>query len=426
MAPHLNPWLVRDGRRVSRDRRLQASRATACVVAVTVAAALSAARAADRYWAGTGTNNWATVSTWSSTDGGAGNQTWAAGDSAFFTNNTTNTQVRIISPVNINGGVTNNATTNGGWVTLYATNTNAAFTGSGGFTGDFRLYTNSDLNDVSFAHGGGFNGTLSLGLTSSATASAGPVVFENTGATSAATRILMNSDLARMSLFNAYAGSAMTIGELSGNRPGAVITTAGPTTGVRTLSVNQATSTSFAGLLTEAGPTTALAVSKAGAGTLTLTQANTYTGATTISGGTLALSGAGGISSGSSIRIGAGAELDLTGLTAVSYILPSTGLTFGLPSTGDSGLLDATGKTLDLNSAGVTFDYTTLSELVYVLANYGSLSGTFATAAPTGYQYDYGHHGGTAVALVAVPEPSAVFLLGASLPPLLWLIRRRV
>lgn len=425
MTPNLHPRLVRDGRRASHIGRLPASRATACVVAVTVGAALSAARAADLYWAGTGTNNWATASAWSSTDGGTGNQTWATGDSAFFTNNTTNTQVRIISSVNINGGVTNNATTNGGWVTLYATNTNAAYTGSGGFTGNFRLHTNSPTVDVSFGNSGGFNGTLSLGLNSAGTAFDGPVVFENVGATSAATKILMNSDLARMSLFNAYAGSVMTIGELSGNRSGAVITTAGPTTGVRTLSVNQATSTSFAGLLTEAGPTTALALSKAGVGTLTLTQANTYTGGTTISGGTLALSGAGGISAGSAIRIGAGAELDLTGLAAGGYVLPSTGLTFGLPTTGDSGLLDATGKTLNLNSAAVTFDHTTLSELVYVLANYGSLSGTFATAAPTGYQYDYGHHGGTAVALVAVPEPGAVLLLGACLPPLLWLIRRR-
>jgi fibronectin-binding autotransporter adhesin len=385
----------------------------------------STALAADRYWAGTGTNNWATANAWSSTDGGTGNQTWATGDSAFFTNNTTNTQVRIISSVNINGGVTSNATTNGGWVTLYSTNTNAAFTGSGGFTGDFRLYTISNSVDVSFGHSGGFNGTLSLGLNSAGTAVDGPVVFENTGATSTATSILMNSGLARMSLHNAFAGNTMTIGSLSGNQSGAVISTSGATLGTRTLSVNQATNNSFAGLLTEAGPTTALALTKAGVGTLTLSQANSYTGATTISDGTLALSGTGSIASSTAIQIGPGAELDVTGLAASSYTVPGTGLTFDLPNTGAAGLLDATGKTLNLNSANVVFNFTTLSELVYVLANYDTLNGTFATAAPAGYAYDYGYNGGTAVALVPVPEPGAVVLLGAGLPTILWWAWRR-
>jgi autotransporter-associated beta strand protein len=383
------------------------------------------ARAAELYWAGTGTANWATASAWSATEGAAGSLNWAAGDSAFFTNNTPNTQVRITSAVSI-GRVTSTATTNGGWVTLYSTNTNAAFTGSGGFTGDFRLYTNGSSVDVSFAHSGGFNGTLALGQSSTGAASAGPVVFEHAGATSVSTKILMNSSLARMSLHNAYANGTMTIGELGGNQSGAVITTSGTLSlGTRTLAVDQSTSTSFAGLLTEAGPTTPLALSKRGAGTLSLSQANTYTGPTTITGGTLALSGSGSIAGSSSIQIGAAAKLDVSGLTAGSFSVPSTGLAFELPMTGAAGLLDATGKTLDLNTASVTFSHTSLNEMVYVLANYGTLSGAFATPAPTGYQYDYTYNGGTAVALVVVPEPGALILLGTSLPTLLWWVWRR-
>jgi hypothetical protein len=51
--------------------------------------------------------------------------------------------------------------------------------------------------------------------------------------------------------------------------------------------------------------------------------------------------------------------------------------------------------------------------------------GAFATPAPTGYQYDYTYNGGTAVALVVVPEPGALILLGTSLPTLLWWVWRR-
>ncbi len=66
---------------------------------------------------------------------------------------------------------------------------------------------------------------------------------------------------------------------------------------------------------TPAGP--AGIVNKVNAGNLTLSAANTYTGATTIAGGTLALAGSGSIASSSGVNLSAaGAKFDVSGLTS--------------------------------------------------------------------------------------------------------------
>jgi autotransporter-associated beta strand protein len=80
-----------------------------------------------------------------------------------------------------------------------------------------------------------------------------------------------------------------------------------------------------------------------GAGTVTLTAADTYTGATNINQGTLALSGAGSIANSSHVEVAAGAALDASAITAASTIggsVHNQGNVFG--GTG-ANVLDFTG-----------------------------------------------------------------------------------
>ncbi len=75
-------------------------------------------------------------------------------------------------------------------------------------------------------------------------------------------------------------------------------------------------------------------LNKAGSGTLTLTQQNTYTGITTVQGGTLALADGAGISASSSIRVDAGATFDLSAQTTEYVITKNAEVTQSLQGGG--------------------------------------------------------------------------------------------
>lgn len=95
------------------------------------------------------------------------------------------------------------------------------------------------------------------------------------------------------------------------------------------------------------------ALTKVGAGTLTLTQANAYDGGTTIQGGSLALSGAGALASSGSVSVSALATFDLSGITASS-------LTIG-------DLTAAAGSTISLGNHNLSFgtaNNTSISALI--------------------------------------------------------------
>jgi fibronectin-binding autotransporter adhesin len=84
----------------------------------------------------------------------------------------------------------------------------------------------------------------------------------------------------------------------------------------------------------------ALGLTKLGTNTLTLSAASTYTGLTTVAGGTLALStaSANNIASSNAISVGAGATLDLTGVTATGgFALSGTGTQSSSQTVGGSG-----------------------------------------------------------------------------------------
>jgi autotransporter-associated beta strand protein len=117
-------------------------------------------------------------------------------------------------------------------------------------------------------------------------------------------------------------GFDQTVNGLSGSG-GLVTNSALATTATLTVGATDATNT-FDGTLQNGYTNAILALSKIGAGTLTLTENNLYTGITTINAGTLALAGAGSIGTSSAINVLAGAAFDVTGLTAPALNLGQT------------------------------------------------------------------------------------------------------
>ena len=220
----------------------------------------------------------------------------------------------------------------------------------------------------------------------------------------------------------------------------------------------------FGGSLQNGGAA-ALGLTKVGAAIQNLSGANTYTGDTFIQGGTLSLTSATSNNNiGSSARIVVGdsvannaARLDVNGITTAGGFQVPTGQTLMGHGTVAGGatinagaiinpgngvgtltrqgntvlagalkvdfdgtgidVLDNTGSSLDIGAGTVDFDATAgLTDQAYVFAKYGSLLGSsFANVQdlPSGYTIDYNYLGGNQIALVAVPEPSGLILLGA-------------
>ncbi len=260
-----------------------------------------------------------------------------------------------------------------------------------------------------------FNGYLRTGVDNALPASAGVEFGWSTDAFSTGTL-----DLAGTNQSVAFVRQTTSFPTVNGNQN---------ITGGGTLTINTAAGTyDYRGRITNG--VTATSIAKTGVGTQIFTNnsgtATSYTGTTDIQGGTLQLAAANSIGTAGTIRIGAGAELDTVLLS--SFALGSQPLTFGLDPAGSgaAGLLDAAG--LDVSLASLGFDLVgTLDDDAYVLANYTSLTGTFAsTNLPTGYALDYDYQGGGQIALVAVPEPGQLLLGSFGLAALGgWLSRRQ-
>ncbi len=131
------------------------------------------------------------------------------------------------------------------------------------------------------------------------------------------------------------------------------------------------------------------------------------------------------------ITVASGAMLDGSGSASVALVVDGEIAPGNSPGTLTVGSLDLNGSlayevdgaasdllivTSGLDITGASLDITDLgggwTEGVYVIAQYGSLTGTFAgvTGLDSGYSIVYDHNGGTEIAAV-VPEPATMSLL---------------
>ncbi|HEX2748779.1 MAG TPA: autotransporter-associated beta strand repeat-containing protein [Verrucomicrobiales bacterium] len=114
---------------------------------------------------------------------------------------------------------------------------------------------------------------------------------------------LLTVDGGTVDLNNAGVSNNQTVAALAG--AGGIITNS-DSANIRTLTVNQTTDSTFSSSINDA-----VALTKSGAGMLTLAGINTYTGATTVTGGTLRVTGT--IDNTSGVTVAAGATLCATG-----------------------------------------------------------------------------------------------------------------
>ena len=239
------------------------------------------------------------------------------------------------------------------------------------------------------------------------------------------------------------------------------------TLGDRTVTIGaRGTSTTFSGTISGSGG----ALTKTGAGKLTLIGPNTYSGITTVSAGTLALSGTGSIGTGG-LNLGTTGSpgvFDLAALTAGTYSLPATGSLAGagtlagngkklavlgsfLPGNSPGTVTLGSGFTLDLSQSGTsvfeitsplftagTFDlvngngsvifggilnlvfsggtYANGETVLQLFANTGSRVGDFSAVNVTGLaEGQYATFNPVTGSLSVVPEPSAFAIALAGL-----------
>ncbi len=210
-----------------------------------------------------------------------------------------------------------------------------------------------------------------------------------------------------------------------------------------TLNIGSGVTNRFTGVL--GGPAANdnnLALISKGPGILDLAGANTYTGTTAVTNGTLRVNGT--HIGGGNYSIQNGGTLGGTGLIdAAIHVLDggfaapgnpigtlTTSNNFTLdgtlqielanaagPGAGLSDMLDVNGF-FDITNGTVQFVYTgSLTNDVYIFAEYDSLSGPFGTLTlPDGYGIDYQYGAGNnQIALFVIPEPSTLALLGIGL-----------
>jgi autotransporter-associated beta strand protein len=268
-------------------------------------------------------------------------------------------------------------------------------------------------------------GTLSVGIIGN-----GAVAGNLGNATSAAGNLVFDGGTLQYTGLNATSDRAFTIN-------------AG-----KTATIDTANNISFAGAT---GAATTGALTKIGAGTLTLTGASTYTGTTNVNAGTLLLASGAALDS-NSIQVSPGATLDVSalagGLTIASgkriggdgTISGNLSLASGAQFVFTPGaILDVTGTvTLDntfsiaslVNANGTAIDWSAVSESSYTLIGMTASSfsniGNFGpgnSADLGGGKFAYFQNG--SLDLMVVPEPGTWALLATGLTTMVVFRRRR-
>jgi len=182
---------------------------------------------------------------------------------------------------------TGNVTLGTATLTAGGNNTSTTFSGVASGTGGL---TKAGTGALTLSGANTYTGTTTISA-GTLTAAGGSAIADTSQVT------LANTAGATLNLANSE-----TIGNLSGG--GA--TGGNVTLGANTLTVNEAGTTTYGGIISGTGGLT-----KAGAGTMTLSGANTYTGATNISVGTLTLGNNERIADSSAVIVASGATFNL-------------------------------------------------------------------------------------------------------------------
>ena len=209
------------------------------------------------------------------------------------------------------------------------------------------------------------SGTLTLNqvntFTGLTTINVGTIILANSGALQGSTLVVPTSSAASSIFSSSVAGSAFTLGGLSGAGTLTMSNDAGVDIAL-TVGANSLSSTYNGSLVDSTGNGSLI---KVGTGSLMLGGANTYGGLTTVSGGTLVLPSASNLPSQDLLSVNPGATLTLLGATwaaeDISNLLGSSGVSF------------AAGSTLAIDTTGVTgnFEYDTAISGTMNLAKLG-------------------------------------------------------
>ncbi|KAB2961280.1 MAG: IPTL-CTERM sorting domain-containing protein [Candidatus Methylomirabilis oxygeniifera] len=243
-------------------------------------------------------------------------------------NNANTSPADSVPGVTLNGSTTFSLATSGG-------NADALhFTGAITGTGPLTLSSTGPTDGLQLLTVNSYTGATTVSGTAR-------VRFDVNGAVPTSSALTVNGS----ALFQA----ASTIGSLAGG--GNVFMN-----GSNALTVGgDNTSTTFSGVYQNSGG--AAALTKAGTGTLTLSGANTYTGATTVNAGTLAVNG----SIASPVTVNSGGTLGGTGtFNAVTVNNGGTlgpGLSTGIMNTGNLTLTSGSTLTIEINGPTVGTQY---------------------------------------------------------------------
>ncbi|MCJ2077091.1 autotransporter-associated beta strand repeat-containing protein [Methylobacterium sp. E-016] len=170
------------------------------------------------------------------------------------------------------------------------------------------------------------------------------------------------------------AGNALSLGTLAAGAGGVIQNGAAA---AATLTV---TAGGYGGTLQDGPGGGALGLTKAGAGTLTLSGSGSYTGPTLVQAGTLALAGTGSLAGSSGLALAAGSSFSIAGLSNGGAAI--TCLADGAP--GQAGSVQLGANTLTLTNAAGTFGGTIIGTGGLTLAGGTQvLTGTNAYSGPT-------------------------------------------
>ncbi len=217
-----------------------------------------------------------------------------------------------------------------------------------------------NFNDTTSANGSSITNAATGFLTFNSSASAGTtttisndgsLIFNNSATAGSATITTNNggttsftgSSSGGTASFITNAGGTFDISGLttSGMTAGSIAGAGAYVLGAKTLTTGgNGQNTQVDGVISGAGG----GLTKVGAGTLTLTGANSYTGATTISAGTLALSGTGSISASSVVTVNATFDISASTIP-FNAITTLAGSSSGIVNMGANGLVITNGST---------------------------------------------------------------------------------